>query len=117
MTRRVGVWGLCLALGGALGVSGCSALHANRIPKVPLASLPLTTIKVDMPNGGTLAPGKKGQLVVTLTDSAGKVYSTNGKGEGKAKGEKGEAKPKGEAKSKGEGKPKGEAKPQGEEKK
>lgn len=84
MTRRVGAWGLCLALGGALGVSGCSALHANRIPKVPLASLPLTTIKVEMPNGGTLAPGKKGQLVVTLTDSAGKVYSTNGKGEGKA---------------------------------
>lgn len=84
MTRRVGAWGLCLALGGALGLSGCSALHANRIPKVPLASLPLTTIKVEMPNGGTLAPGKKGQLVVTLTDSAGKVYSTNGKGEGKA---------------------------------
>ncbi len=48
-----------------------------------LDKLLVTTIEANLPMGPAIAPGATSPLVVTFTDSNGKMWVTEGKGKGK----------------------------------
>jgi hypothetical protein len=72
-----------VGLMAALALSGCSRLQVGLGLRVNLAKLPVTTMEASLPNGSAIAPGEKSPLVVTLTQTDGKVLVTSGKGKGK----------------------------------
>jgi hypothetical protein len=73
----------CLGLGSLLALSGCSAIEVKLGWRVSLAKIPVAAIEPSLPKDPGIAPGEKNHLVVTVTDTAGKVYVTTGKGKGK----------------------------------
>jgi len=62
---------------------GCSGLQVKLGWKVTLTKIPVKTMEASLPQGPSIAPGKKSSLVVTFTDPAGKILVTEGKGKGK----------------------------------
>jgi hypothetical protein len=73
----------CLALASLTVLCGCSRLQLKLGLRVALAQIPVTTMEASLPKGSAIAPGEKSPLVVTFTDSTGKVWSTEGAGKGK----------------------------------
>jgi len=79
--RRAGV--AALGLSAALWLTGCTAIRVKLGMRTHLDKLPVTTIQVNLPMGPAIAPGETSPLVVTFTDSNGKIWVTEGKGKGK----------------------------------
>lgn len=78
-----------LAIIGVMGIAavltttGCASVGVKLGARVRLDKLPVTTIKADLPMGPAIVPGESSPMVVTFTDSSGKVWVTEGKGQGK----------------------------------
>lgn len=70
-----------LALLSVLALTGCVKLGL----RVDLAKVPVTSIEATMPKGPAIAPGERSPLVVSFTDSTGKVWVTEGAGKGKVR--------------------------------
>jgi hypothetical protein len=64
-------------------LSGCTAVKVKLGMKVYLAKIPVASIEASLPKGPGIAPGEKSPLVVTVTQTDGKVLVTEGKGKGK----------------------------------
>jgi len=81
LTRIAPLSTVCLML--LLSTTGCG--HVQRLLglRTSLAKLPVTTMEATLPKDPAIAPGEKSPLVVTLTDTAGKVWVTEGQGKGK----------------------------------
>src|ERR1700722_13216828 len=78
-SRRVA----CLGLASLMMLSGCTAVKVKLGMKVYLAKIPVASIEASLPKGPGIAPGEKSPLVVTVTQTDGKVLVTEGKGKGK----------------------------------
>ncbi len=74
---------LAMALPILLAVAGCSALNVRTGRRTEIASLPIASIKVTLPDGPAIAPGEKLPLVVEITEPDGTVLVSEGKGRGK----------------------------------
>jgi hypothetical protein len=74
---------ICFDLLSMLAMSGCSSIQVKLGTKVYLAKLPITAMEVSLPRNPGIAPGEKSPLVVTLTESGGKTWVTEGQGKGK----------------------------------
>ncbi len=73
----------CGCLGILLLLTGCTRLKVKLGSKVYLDRIAVTSMKVSMPGGPAIAPGKKLPLVATFTQPDGKTLVTEGKGGGK----------------------------------
>jgi hypothetical protein len=73
----------CLGLASLILLCGCSRLRVKLGLRVDLTQIPVTSMEASLPSGSAIAPGEKSPLVVTFTDSTGKVWVTEGKGKGK----------------------------------
>jgi len=66
----------------SIGIVGCSVadgMHRDQGEagmRTHLDKLPVTTIQANLPMGPAIAPGETSPLVVTLTDSNGKIWVT-----------------------------------------
>jgi hypothetical protein len=72
-----------LAISALLSLSACSAVKVKLGVRVDLAKVPVASIDAKLPGGPGIAPGQKSPLVVTVTQTDGKVLLTEGKGGGK----------------------------------
>lgn len=72
-----------LGLISLLAVTGCSKIQVKFGLRVALAKLPVVSMEASLPQGSAIAPGENSPLVVSFTDTTGKVFVTEGKGKGK----------------------------------
>jgi hypothetical protein len=64
-------------------LSGCTRLEIKFGSRVPLATLPVSSMEASLPQNPAIAPGGKSPLVVKFTTPDGKVWVTEGQGNGK----------------------------------
>ncbi len=76
---RIGALGFAVVF----GMTGCTAVRVKLGMRVHLDKLPVTAMEASLPMGPAIVPGETSPLVVTFTDSSGKVWVTEGKGKGK----------------------------------
>jgi len=75
---------LCLAaLLALIPLGGCTRLQIKLGMRVPLATLPVTSMEASLPKEPAIAPGQKSPLVVHFSTSDGKTWQTEGQGGGK----------------------------------
>jgi hypothetical protein len=72
-----------LALATLMGMTGCTAVRVKLGARVHIDKLPVTTIEASLLNGPAIRPGQNSPMVVTFTDATGKVWVTEGAGQGK----------------------------------
>jgi hypothetical protein len=72
-----------IGLAAAVALMGCTAVKVKLGTRVRLDKLPVTTMEASLPMGPAMAPGETTSLVVTLTDTNGKIWVTEGQGKGK----------------------------------
>jgi hypothetical protein len=77
------LWFSAIGLTAAVMLTGCTAVKVKLGMRVRLDKLPVTTMEASLPMGPAMAPGETTSLVVTFTDTSGKVWVTEGKGKGK----------------------------------
>jgi len=65
------------------GMTGCTAVRVKLGARVHIDKLPVTTIEASLLNGPAIRPGQNSPMVVTFTDATGKVWVTEGAGQGK----------------------------------
>jgi hypothetical protein len=75
--------GRAACLTAALALIGCTAIKVKMGMKVYLAKIPVTSIRVTLPNGPGIAPGEKSPIVVVVTEPDSRVLQTEGQGKGK----------------------------------
>ena len=72
-----------LVLVSLLASNGCAAVQVKLGMKTWLDKIPVTSMEAKLAKGTAIAPGEKLPLVVSFTDSASKVWVTEGEGQGK----------------------------------
>jgi hypothetical protein len=64
-------------------LAGCTRLQIKLGMRVPLATLPVTSMEASLPKEPAIAPGQKSPLVVRFSTPDGKTWQTEGQGGGK----------------------------------
>ncbi len=73
---------ICLLL-SCLLLAGCTRIRIKTGARIPLATLPVTSIAATLPGGPGIAPGEQTPLVVTFLQPDGSTLTTEGAGHGK----------------------------------
>ncbi len=74
---------VCLVLTLGTLLSACTSLKVRMGRRIRLEKTPVVSIQASLPGGPGMAPGEASPLVVSITQSDGKILQTEGKGHGK----------------------------------
>jgi len=85
IAHRCGGVAVTTALGmlSLIVLTGCTRLEIKLGSRVPLAIIPVSSMEASLPQDPAIAPGGKSSLVVRFTGADGKVWVTEGQGNGK----------------------------------